>query len=178
MKALLVKLSGLFFIIILTQACLGEYEDSYHDKQIAAELKALEKYISDSNITVSPTLSGLYFIDTEKGSGDSVLSGASVAINYVGYLLDGTMFDSNVDTMAVIGGIYSDDGIYEPYNFVVGVQGTIAGVQQGVAYMREGGKARLIFPSTLGYGPYWVGNVIPPYSSLIFDIHLLDVVNP
>ncbi|HRP92755.1 MAG TPA: FKBP-type peptidyl-prolyl cis-trans isomerase, partial [Ignavibacteriaceae bacterium] len=78
-----------------------------------------------------------------------------------GFLLDGTKFDSSVERD-------------EPFTFVAGVGQVIPGWDEGVQLMKKGSKARLIVPSNLAYGDRDLGK-IPPNSTLIFDVEVLDV---
>lgn len=124
------------------------------------EMKLLEEYIAANNITVKPTSSGLYYIETLEGSGEQAVGGKTVTVHYTGKLIDGTVFDSSVGR--------------SPFSFQLGVGKVIPGWDEGVAMMKVGGKATLIIPSSLGYGTSGSGK-IPPYSTLIFDVELLSM---
>lgn len=108
--------------------------------------------------------SGLVTIDIAEGRGDEAQPGDTVYVHYVGWLeADGTQFDTSLLTPSV-------------FPFTIGEQDVIAGWDQGVPGMKEGGKRRLIIPAALAYGPDGAGNgVIPPDAVLIFDIDLLEV---
>ena len=120
-----------------------------------------DKYLRENNITATPTASGLYYIETLKGEGAQPAPGNTVQVHYTGRLLDGTVFDSSVERG-------------EPFSFRLGVGQVIKGWDEGIAMMNEGGKAILIIPSELGYGPRDSGS-IPPYSTLVFDVELVGV---
>jgi FKBP-type peptidyl-prolyl cis-trans isomerase len=124
------------------------------------EMKLLNQYLADNQITAEPKASGLYYIETEAGTGLQPQQGDSVDVHYTGKLIDGTVFDTSV------GG--------SPFSFVLGTGYVIPGWDEGIGYMKEGGKATLIIPSVLGYGSSGTGP-IPPYSTLIFDVELVDV---
>lgn len=121
----------------------------------------LNSYIKEQNITVKPTASGLYYIETLKGTGPRAESGKKVKVHYTGKLLDGTKFDSSLDRN-------------EPFTFTLGQGQVIPGWDEGVALMNAGGKATLIIPSAIAYKDRDMG-VIKPYSTLVFDVELLDV---
>jgi FKBP-type peptidyl-prolyl cis-trans isomerase len=123
------------------------------------EQPAIENYLSENNIKVKPTASGLYYIETKKGTGPSPKATEMVKVHYTGMLLDGKKFDSSVDRG-------------EPVEFALNQ--VIAGWTEGLQLMRKGGKAKLIIPSSLGYGPR--GNQgIPPYAPLAFEVELIDI---
>lgn len=109
------------------------------------------------------TASELQYIDILEGNGESPLTGDTVVVNYTGWLQDSsTKFDSSLERP-------------QPFSFVLGIGSVIAGWDEGVATMKVGGKRRLIIPSDLGYGEQGSGQSIPPNSTLIFDIELLDI---
>ena len=106
------------------------------------------------------TASGLEYIEVEAGTGPQAQPGDLVRVHYTGTLEDGTEFDSSA------GG--------DPFAFVLGQGSVIAGWDEGIALMREGGKAQLIIPPDLAYGPNDYGP-IPGNSTLIFDVELVGV---
>jgi FKBP-type peptidyl-prolyl cis-trans isomerase len=143
--------------IMFTLYACEKQETSY--QKLQKEQDMLNQYIIDSNITVEPKTSGLYYIETLAGSGEKVTVGRLITVKYVGKFLDGTVFDQS--------------GV-EPFEFMVGYGEVISGWDEGVRYMKDGGKATLIIPSTLGYGPYGKGT-IPGYTTLLFDIEITNV---
>lgn len=114
------------------------------------------------NKVSSKTESGLEFILVEEGSGTKATPGNTVNVHYTGYLEDGTIFDSSLKRD-------------QPFSFVLGMGKVIKGWDEGIALMKEGDKARLIIPASLGYGESGAGGVIPPNAVLIFDVELLEV---
>ena len=131
-------------------------------------------YVAKNNITAKPDNNGLYIIVKKKGNGAKVAAGRTVSMNYTGRLLDGTMFDSSVESDAKDGGIYQAGRQYEPLTYTVGQMSLIRGWENGVMGQPEGTKLQLIIPSALGYGPQGA-NTIPPYSPLVFDIEIVSV---
>lgn len=103
----------------------------------------------------------LQITDTVVGTGDEVKSGDTVLINYTGTLEDGTKFDSSYDRG-------------KPFETKIGVGDVIKGWDEGVVGMKVGGKRHLVIPPDLAYGDQQVG-VIPPNSTLIFDVELMEV---
>jgi len=109
----------------------------------------------------------LQITDLRVGTGDEAVAGSTVSVDYTGWLWDdgaaenkGTQFDTSVGR--------------GPFTFVIGAGQVIAGWDQGVAGMREGGLRRLVIPSSLAYGAQGRG-AIPPNATLIFEVDLLDV---
>lgn len=106
-------------------------------------------------------------IDTVTGTGKEAIAGATVVVNYTGWIYEpnspqqhGAQFDSSVGR--------------SPFTFPLGAGRVIPGWDQGVQGMKVGGKRTLIVPAALGYGSMGVGP-IPPNSNLIFDVELLEV---
>ena len=108
------------------------------------------------------TASGLAYETMREGTGPAVKPGQSVKVNYVGRLADGTKFDASAD----------HGGAFETK---IGVGGVIKGWDEGIAGMKVGEKRRLAVPPELGYGPKGAGTTIPPNSTLVFEVELLEV---
>ncbi len=129
-------------------------------KMAGGEKPQLEKYIADNKITVTPTASGLYYIETKKGKGPTAKAGDMVTVQYKGMLFDGKEFDSSY-------------GRPEPFKFVIDQDQVIAGWQEALKLMAKGGKAKLVMPSSIAYGARGAGP-IPPFSPLVFEVELVD----
>ena len=99
----------------------------------------------------------------EEGTGDQeVKLGDTISVHYTGTLVDGTKFDSSVDSG-------------EPFTFTIGQGMVIQGWEQGLIGMKIGEKRKLIIPSELGYGQAGAGELIPPNAVLLFDIELISI---
>ena len=84
--------------------------------------------------------------------------------------------DTSIEEVAREQGIYDERRGYAPFEFDLGARQVIAGWDEGIAMMKEGGKAKLIIPSSLGYGANpRPGGVIKPYNTLVFDVELIEV---
>lgn len=111
---------------------------------------------------VKTTASGLQYKVLSEGTGKQPAATDQVTVHYTGTLVDGTKFDSSVDRG-------------EPATFPL--NGVIKGWTEGVQLMKEGAKYQLFIPYDLGYGERGAGAQIPPYSTLIFDIELIKVMD-
>lgn len=104
----------------------------------------------------------LQVIDLQVGEGKTAVKGALITTQYTGWLEDGSEFDSS----------YSRG---KPFQCVIGTGRVIKGWDQGLMGMQVGGKRKLLVPAHLGYGERTMGK-IPPNSSLVFEIELLEVL--
>lgn len=149
--------SGLLAIIlIITVSC------DPSKKIEADERETIRTFISNNNVTVQPTESGLYYIEITAGTGNCPVTGDSVVVNYAGYFLNGNLFGYSTATA--------------PFGFVMGNGYALEGFEEGISYMRKGGTARLLLPSKLGYGTFGTYG-IPGYTPLLFQVELLNVIH-
>jgi peptidyl-prolyl cis-trans isomerase A (cyclophilin A) len=120
------------------------------------------------------TATGLMYVVEKPGDGPKPELGAKVEIDYAGYLIDGTMFDTSIEELAKENGVYNAQRQYQPYPVSYGPQAqVINGWKEGMQLFNIGGKGRLIIPPHLAYGAAGAGGVIPPNAWLIFDIELV-----
>jgi FKBP-type peptidyl-prolyl cis-trans isomerase len=103
------------------------------------------------------------YIDIVPSTGKEATPGDSVTMIYQGWLTNGQLFDQSR---------VNEQNQIEPYVFQLGGGQVIQGWEQGIVGMKEGGKRRLIIPSSLGYGSTGQGP-IPANAMLIFDVELL-----
>lgn len=108
------------------------------------------------------TSNELQYIEIATGDGPMPKAGDIVSVHYTGTLQDGTVFDSSHSRR-------------EPIAFVLGRGQVIKGWDEGIARMRQGGKAQLVIPPELGYGARGAGGAIPPNATLLFDVELVQV---
>jgi len=149
-----------------------ELQAAYVEFQKEMQAKQLEKTkqtnsANDSFLTenakkagVITTASGLQYTVTKEGTGKQPTASSVVTVHYKGQLLDGKVFDSSYDR---------GQPVEFPLNQV------IPGWTEGLQLMKEGSKATFYIPAKLAYGEQGVPGTIPPNSTLIFDVELLQV---
>lgn len=133
-------------------------------KEAAAELSQEgEAYLAENakKDGVVVTASGLQYEVIQEGTGEKPVASSKVKTHYHGTLINGTVFDSSVDRG-------------QPIEFAVG--GVIPGWTEALQLMPVGSKWRLTIPYNLAYGEQGAGASIAPYSTLIFEVELLDIV--
>ncbi len=126
------------------------------------EFDRLEAFVKTNNIAIKPENNGLYFIENKAGTGNKAMYGDLVFIHYTGSFINGDVFDSSIER----------DELFE---FRLGSKDVIPGLEEGITRMSEGGKAQLIIPSSLAYGQHGYGEIIPPFTTIIFDVELVEV---
>ena len=130
---------------------------------IAIALLAVALTACSQSEDITTTASGLQYQVIASGSGASASAGDTAVVHYTGWLEDGTKFDSSVDRG-------------QPFEFQVGIGNVIQGWDEAVTLMQVGDKWKLTIPADLAYGERSVGGgLIPPNSTLIFDVELLDL---
>ena len=122
-----------------------------------------EKFLAENaqRAEVSVTESGLQYEVLVEGSGEKPTKASTVRTHYHGTLIDGTVFDSSV-------------GRGQPAEFPVG--GVIAGWTEALQMMAVGSKWKLFVPYHLAYGERGAGGAIGPYTTLVFEVELIDIV--
>ena len=144
------------------QKLIQEQEEAANAKRLLEEPERIADYLKSHNIEVEPTLSGLYFIETQKGSGDSVSINDYVSVHYTIYNIYDKLIESSLD--------YG-----QPIPFVYGANQMIPGIEEAVGYMKVGGKSRIIVPSQLGFGDIKIDENLPANSALVIDLELVEV---
>jgi len=129
------------------------------EKAAAAGVAFLDKASKEAGVT--KTASGIVIKHTKVGTGGSPAATDQVKVHYAGRLIDGKEFDSSIARG-------------EPATFPL--NGVIPCWTEGVQTMKVGGKAQFICPANLAYGERGSPPTIPPQSTLVFDVELLDIV--
>lgn len=135
--------------------------EARQSEQSAAALKQANAFLEENaqKSGVKVTDSGLQYKIIEEGSGPGPDADSTVVVHYKGELMNGEVFDSSRERGS-------------PAEFRLNQ--VIPGWTEGLQLMKEGGKARLYVPPSLGYGPGGT-QTIPPNAVLIFDVELLEV---
>ncbi|HET9863617.1 MAG TPA: FKBP-type peptidyl-prolyl cis-trans isomerase, partial [Steroidobacteraceae bacterium] len=151
-----------------TEAYKQKVQDFVRTRMEAAAKKTadagaayVEKASKEAGAT--KTASGMVIKQTREGTGASPKAEDEVKVHYEGRLVDGKVFDSSIARG-------------EPATFPL--NGVIPCWTEGVQTMKVGGKAQFVCPAELAYGPNGHPPAIPPQSTLVFDVELLDIVKP
>lgn len=123
-----------------------------------------EKYLAENGAKqgVTTTASGLQYEVLTQGTGPKPMPDQQVRVHYKGTLVDGKEFDSS----------YGKEPVVFP------VSGLISGFSEALQLMNVGSKFRVVIPGDLGYGPSGAGEDIGPNAALVFEIELLEIVQP
>lgn len=127
-----------------------------------AAVKDASPSTTTTDASAAASASELQIVDVVVGTGAEAVSGKKVTVHYTGTLPDGKKFDSSLDRNA-------------PFTFNLGQGQVIQGWEKGFSGMKIGGKRKLTIPASMGYGEAGVPGVIPPNSTLLFDVELLKV---
>lgn len=124
----------------------------------------LQQFIREEQMNVRPDSSGLYYLTLNEGFGKQVEKGDTIDLHYEGKFMYGKFFDSTVKRE-------------EKFEFVYGQEWQVVeGLEMAIGKMREGEKALVIVPSELGFGKEGSSTgIIPPYTSLVFEVELLNI---
>jgi FKBP-type peptidyl-prolyl cis-trans isomerase len=137
----------------------AEMNKTTYQEYIAQNEAFLAANKAKPGVTVTP--SGLQYEVIKMGTGPKPTPENTVKVHYTGTLIDGTEFDSSVKRN-------------EPAQFQV--SGVIAGWTEALQLMPVGSKFKLCIPESIAYGATGAGGVIKPYSTLIFEVELLEIV--
>lgn len=109
------------------------------------------------------TESGLQYYIIEEGDGETAEEGDPVSIHFTFWLEDGTRLNSSID-------------VGQPLTFVIGQGQVPPGLEEGIAGMQVGEQRQLVLPPELAFGEQGAGDTIPPDSTIIFEVELLEIL--
>lgn len=147
---------NIFILIIFTLCCFSSCKKE-DKKQAEIDDKIIQNYLKEHSLTAIKHHSGLYFLISKEGTGETPNSNSRVEVKYKGYLTDGTVFDQTKGN-----------------SITFSLNRVIEGWRIGIPLIRKKGEATLFIPSKLGYGNKQIGK-IPANSVLIFDISLVNI---
>lgn len=144
---------------------VNKYFAELEEKMNAANIEAGKKFLEENKkregVVTLP--SGLqYEVITEGNVGRYAKATDQVQCHYEGTLIDGTLFDSSIKRG-------------QPATF--GVNQVIPGWVEALQLMPEGAKWKLYIPSDLAYGAQGAGEMIPPHSTLVFEVELQRILS-
>lgn len=134
------------------------------EKNFGAVKKAGEDFLAENKVKkgIVTTESGLQYEVLKEGKDEKVLPTSKLKLHYHGTLIDGKVFDSSVDRNQPID---------------AGANQFIPGFNEGLLLMNNGAKYRFYIPQDLAYGAQQRGELIKPFSALIFEVEILEITN-
>ena len=163
--AFIKKGDKIVFYIGLKKIVSGlEYANSNKElyrAHIEEENSLINRFLMDKKYPMKTTDSGLKILTIDNGAGKKPVVGNTVKIDYTAAFIDGAVFDSTLERS-------------EPFSFVIGKKEVIVGLEEAVMNMKVGEHCLVVIPFRLAYGDQKYGNIIPPFSTLVFEIELLD----
>lgn len=184
------KTQKLFLILLLGYiafSCddqLGGFGGPVYDKEgnLATDREIIAEYLETADFDSLYRIhdpSGVVIIVEEEGVGSRPQSGNVVYANYKGYLLDGTLFDTNLEDVAIENDVYNEERNYDIFTFYVDLPtsqgGAIDGFSLGFKRLRSGAKASIIIPSPYGYQDNEDIPRVPANSVLVFEVEFLGL---
>jgi len=146
-------------------------------KAIEGTMNETKAIFTDAKSKATTTNSGLSYYVVEKGTGGKPKEGEQINLAYAGYFEDGRLFDTSMEQVATKYNMLDPRrqaaNQYTPIPFNYGQKtGLIPGFIEGIEQLNIGDKAYIFIPAHLGYGERGAGNVIPPNTNLIFELHI------
>lgn len=161
------------------QAAIEAEAKKAYTEKYGPVVAAKKAYLAATKATATTTPSGLAYKITQKGTGVKPANGTTFYFYYAGYFEDGTLFDSSYEDVCKNYGKYDANRAaqngYQAFPFEAGKKdGMIPGFIEGLENMSFGDKAVVFIPSNLAYGERGAGSVIPPNTTLIFELEMLE----
>lgn len=160
MKLLGAKIVSFFCMILIVSVLYSCSIESYTTRKFSADSEIIS-YLNNNGYDVSPDSLGLVYIPLKQGNNVYPKKDDVVAFHYVGYYLNGDVFDSSY-------------GKSRPLIVKLGDNQLIKGLEYSLLKMDKGSKSKVIIPFYMAYGNMENGPV-PPYSNLIFELELIDI---
>lgn len=148
------------FVFILGNACLKGTDPAEE------EMKRIAEFIKINGISEDPKPSGLYYLEITEGDSLTPVVGDTIGINFVQSTITGYVSNTNIEEKAKEYNLWDPTFTYEPLRFKLGDSTMIAGINEGISYMKFGGEANLVIPSSLAF---------ENYETLLIYIELVEV---
>ena len=164
----ILRISVLALFVVVMASC--KKDDPYAAYTPEREANLIKEWLAaqvTNKSDIDTTSTGIFYIrdKTKVGTGPTVKAGNTVTVKYVGKYLDsGVTFDASA--------YYSAEGTM---TYVHKTDPLITGWEEGIEVLSKGGSASFLIPSAKGYGARGNGDVIPPYTPLIFNIEVVDI---
>ena len=160
MKQTSFKIVFVLFITLIIGVFFSCSIENYATKKFAANNEILA-YLNDNELSILPDSLGLVYIPVKKGNNVFPKENDIVAFHYIGYYLNGEVFDSSYDKS-------------RPLIVQLGENQMIKGLEYSLLKMDKGSKAKVIIPFYLAYDNM-ENAPVPAYSNLVFEIELIDI---
>ena len=160
MKQIGIKILYVLTIVFITIVLYSCSIESYSTKKYAANNEILS-YLNDNGYMVLPDSLGLVYIPVKQGNNVFPKDNDIVAFHYVGYYLNGEVFDSSFEKS-------------RPLIVKLGDGLLIKGLEYSLLKMDKGAKSKVIIPFYLAYDNM-ENAPVPPYSNLIFELEMIDI---
>jgi len=157
---------------------IKKYMDGQAAMMKKGEAAKFKKYIDDNKLTGTTTPSGLYYAITTPGAGDKPAAGDTAEVFYTAKFTNGKVFETNVKATAQKNNNYNPALPYKPIRVPVGVKKVISGWDEGLMLLNKGSKATFVIPSKLAYGEQGYPPVIPPFTPLVFEVEMVNIIHP
>ena len=156
----------------------AEAKKAYTEKY-GPVVAAKKAYLATTKATATTTPTGLAYKIIQKGTGVKPANGTTFYFHYAGYFEDGTLFDSSYEDICKNYGKFDANRAaqngYQAFPFEAGKKdGMIPGFIEGLENMAFGDKAVVFIPSNLAYGERGAGGVIPPNTTLVFELEMME----
>lgn len=161
-----IKYIALLFLVTLFISCDDNSIQEKRDDEKAERLN----YVREHKLEDKRLVSGLYYIPIKEGEGEKPEFGKhKVYVFYTFYHLDGSVIPNGTNSLY---------GLFEPFSFSFGDSSIKPALNEAISKMKEGGKARLIIPSTLNNGMPYLGietMSTNEFFTVICDLELYEI---
>ena len=155
-----------FDIMLLDVMNMKKFEEQRRQRLSTGRLEErifLEEYLEKVSKKRVEIDSMLFWIPQYEGIGKNIKENDIVELHYIAYFIDGKIFSNTYQSN-------------KPFVFSVGDDRILEAFNKTMPHLKSKSKGRIIVPSYLGYGEDGIPDVVPPFSSLVFDIEVINVI--